>query len=97
MTTEINPERRAHELQEAEELLQERTEMLFDACWALDCLNFFEPLEDNKHDGLHLLRKELGTWWQAEVARRDAHYAAQEQKYRAAMREKRLSRLRLVK
>ena len=60
MTTEINPERRAHELQEAEELLQERTEMLFDACWALDCLNFFEPLEDNKHDILRSAAQRVG-------------------------------------
>jgi hypothetical protein len=86
-----------HELAEAEELLQERTEMLFDACWALDhYINFLERLGHGQGE-YYLSCKEPLAWFQAEFERREAHYEAQEQKYQAAMREKRRRHLRLVK
>ena len=96
--TEIK-ERHAHELEEAEELLHERTEMLFDTCWALeDCLNELVRLgHEHKQDELHLLCKESLAWFQEEFARREVRADAQHEKYAAAMREKRRNRLRLVK
>jgi hypothetical protein len=87
-----------YELGQVNDLLHERTEMLFDACWALDdCLNILEDLGHHKQDELHFLSKGLLEWWRAEFARRDAHYDTQVQKYAAAMAEKKRQRVRLVK
>jgi hypothetical protein len=88
MTPEINPERHAHELEEAEGLLD-------DALWALDyCLDALQRLGhkwDDTNSGA--LSDELVGWCKRENAKAEA----QEQKYKAAMREKRRRRLRVVK
>lgn len=85
------------ELEKANELLQERTEMLFDVCWALDhYINFLESLGHGQGE-YYLSCKEPLAWFHTEFARRDAQHEAQHEKYTAAMREKRRRHLQIVK
>jgi hypothetical protein len=86
-----------YELEQVNDLLHERTEMLFDACWALDhYINFLEGLGHGQGEYYLSCKKPL-EWWRAEFERRDAQHDAQIEKYQAAMREKRRRRVRLVK